>query len=73
LTFINIGEKIIIVARGGFTESWIKFLQPLEPELANNGNPSQQCLETTFLPKTDPILEGRYQTWRESLEAALIS
>jgi hypothetical protein len=24
-----------IVARGGFTESWIKFLQPLEPELAN--------------------------------------
>jgi len=35
------------------------------------GAASQQHLETTFLPQTDPILEGRYQAWREALEAAL--
>jgi hypothetical protein len=29
-------------------------------------------LETTFLPHTDPILEGRYQAWRKALEAALL-
>jgi glycerol kinase len=37
-----------------------------------DGNPSQQRLKTTFLPQTDPILVGRYQRWREALEAALI-
>ena len=32
---------------------------------------SPQRLVTTFLPHTDPILAGRYQAWREALEAAL--
>jgi len=28
-------------------------------------------LDTTFLPQSDPILDGRYQAWRKELEAAL--
>jgi glycerol kinase len=35
------------------------------------GAASQQRLETTFLPQTDPKLEARYHAWREALEAAL--
>jgi glycerol kinase len=36
------------------------------------GAAAQQRLETTFLPQTDPILEGRFQAWRKALEAALL-
>jgi len=36
------------------------------------GAASLQRSNTTFLPQTDPLLEGRYQAWRAALEAALL-